>query len=229
MSRILVYLGVLLTGIAIGGFAVGIGMLVKNYADPGGGAVMTAAVESVQEPVVEESPGALLFRTKTCTTCHGEQGNKPLLPEYPEIAGQNVAYLLQQMKDIKSGERANGQSLAMKGVMHLVDDEEMTLLAEYISTLPPAPTSGADPESAGATLFATKTCSACHGVDGKSPLLPEYPRIAGHSAPYALQQMKDIKSGARANGQTLAMKGIMHLVDDEQMQILADHLSTMEP
>jgi cytochrome c553 len=229
LSRILVYLGILLTGIAIGGFAVGIGMLVTNYADPGGAALTGTGAEVVQEVAEVESPGAVLYRTKTCLTCHGEQGNKPLLPDYPEIAGQNVPYLLQQMKDIKSGERANGQSIAMKGIMHLVNDEELVLLAEYINTLPPAPTAGADPESEGAKLFATKTCSACHGPDGKTPLLPEYPRIAGHSAEYALRQMKDIKSGARANGQTLAMKGVMHLVDDEQMQALAEYLSTMEP
>ncbi len=225
MNRILAYLGILLTGIAIGGFTVGVGMLVKNFGDPGD----ALTVQASQEPVVEESPGATLFRTKTCGTCHGEKGNKPLQPDYPEIAGQNVPYLLQQMRDIKSGARDNAQSIAMKGVMHLVNGEERVLRADYINTLTPAPTAGPDPESEGAKLFATKTCTACHGPDGKSPLLPEYPRIAGHSAAYALRQMQDIKSGARSNGQALAMKGIMHLVDDEQMRILADYLSTMEP
>ncbi len=225
MSRILVYLGILLTGIAIGGFTVGIGMLVKNFGDPSNALMDQAA----QEPVVEKPSGATLFRTKTCSTCHGENGNKPLQPDYPEIAGQNVSYLLRQMQDIKSGARDNAQSIAMKGVMPLVNDEELVLLAEYINTLPPAPTAGADPESEGAKLFSQKTCATCHGLDGKTPVLSDYPYIAGHSAAYALRQMQDIKSGARSNGQTLAMKGVMHLVDDEQMQILADYISTMEP
>lgn len=229
MNRLLVYLGVLLTGIAIGGFAVGIGLLIKTYADPGGFPSTQTTAETVNEVVEAESPGAVLYRSKTCSACHGEQGNKPLLPEYPEIAGQNVDYLVQQMKDIKSGDRANGQSIAMKGIMHLVSDEELVQLAEYINTLPPAPTSGADPESAGAKLFATKTCSACHGLDGKTPLMPDYPKIAGHSSEYAKQQMLDIKSGARSNGQSLAMKGVMHLVDDDEIQVLADYLSTLEP
>jgi cytochrome c len=39
------------------------------------------------------------------------------------------------MKDIKSGARANGQSAAMKGVMHLVSDEEIKALADYLSKL----------------------------------------------------------------------------------------------
>ena len=81
--------------------------------------------------------GATLFKEKTCLTCHGKDGKTPLLPIYPKIAGQNAAYALQQMKDIKSGARANGQSAAMKGIMHLVTDEEMTALADYVATMAP--------------------------------------------------------------------------------------------
>ena len=47
------------------------------------------------------------------------------MPNYPKLAGQNAAYAEQQMKDIKSGARNNGQTAAMKGVMHLVNDEEI--------------------------------------------------------------------------------------------------------
>ena len=79
--------------------------------------------------------GAELYQTKTCFTCHGKDGNTPIMDAYPKIAGQNAAYSLQQMKDIKSGARANGMSAAMKGVMHLVNDDEMKALAEYIATM----------------------------------------------------------------------------------------------
>ena len=81
----------------------------------------------------------------------------------------------------------------------------------------------------GATLYKTKTCSACHGKDGKTPLMPNYPKVAGQNSAYALQQMKDIKSGARNNGQTASMKGVMHLVTDEEMQVLSDYLATLTP
>jgi len=81
----------------------------------------------------------------------------------------------------------------------------------------------------GAELFKTKTCFTCHGADAKTPILPQYPKIAGQNAEYALQQMKDIKSGVRANGLSVAMKAIMHLVTDEEMEILAKYVSTMEP
>ncbi|QKS29902.1 MAG: c-type cytochrome [Candidatus Accumulibacter similis] len=81
--------------------------------------------------------GAKLYTEKTCNACHGPAGNKPLMPDYPKIAGQNAKYAERQMLDIKSGARANGNSAAMKGVMHLVNDEEIKALAEYISKLKP--------------------------------------------------------------------------------------------
>ncbi|MBS3936656.1 MAG: c-type cytochrome [Sulfuritalea sp.] len=81
----------------------------------------------------------------------------------------------------------------------------------------------------GAKLYMEKTCVACHGKDAKTPLLPTYPKIAGQNAAYAEQQMKDIKSGARANAQSAAMKGVMHLVSDQEIKILAGWLSKQKP
>ena len=52
----------------------------------------------------------------------------------------------------------------------------------------------------GEELYKTKTCWSCHGKDAKTPILPMYPKLAGQSADYAFNQMKDIKSGTRANG-----------------------------
>jgi len=98
-------------------------------------------------------------------------------------------------------------------------------LSALLLTLSPAVTLAAD----GATLYQTKTCTACHGKDGKTPIMPNYPKIAGQNAAYVLQQMKDIKSGARNNGQTAAMKGVMHLVTDEEMQALADYVASLTP
>ncbi|HNI52398.1 c-type cytochrome [Accumulibacter sp.] len=81
--------------------------------------------------------GAKLYTEKTCNACHGPAGNKALLPDYPKIAGQNAKYAERQMLDIKSGARANGNAAAMKGVMHLVSDEEIKVLADYVSKLKP--------------------------------------------------------------------------------------------
>jgi cytochrome c len=81
--------------------------------------------------------GAKLYTEKTCNACHGPTGNKALMPDYPKIAGQNKAYIVKQMTDIKSGARANGNSAAMKGVMHLVSDKEIEAIADWVSKQKP--------------------------------------------------------------------------------------------
>ncbi len=189
---------------------------------------LAAAVEEA-EPL---SVGAQLYRDKTCNTCHGDDGIHALLPSYPVIARQGEQYALKQMMDIRSGDRANGQSAAMKPIIENVTDEELAILAAYIATElggdAPVGTGSPDPESPGAKLYKTKTCTACHGADAVTPILAAYPKIAGHTAEYALQQMKDIKSGARANGMAVAgMKGVMHLVNDDEMAQLAQFIASL--
>jgi cytochrome c len=95
---------------------------------------LLAAVSSAS---VLAADGKALYADKTCNACHGPNGNKALMPDYPKIAGQNAKYIEKQMQDIKSGARANGNSVAMKGVMHLVSDAEIKVLADYISKLKP--------------------------------------------------------------------------------------------
>ncbi len=91
--------------------------------------------------VASAASGKRLFMT--CSACHGKDGKTPLMPAYPKIAGQNKAYVLQQIKDIMSGARANGQSVAMKGVLvtptgeSRFSDEDLDVLADYVSKLAP--------------------------------------------------------------------------------------------
>jgi len=79
----------------------------------------------------------------------------------------------------------------------------------------------------GAALYTSKGCGACHGADAKSPIMPAYPRIAGQSKEYVTQQMNDIKSGARSNGQSATMKGIMAGVSDEETAAIASYISSL--
>ena len=80
----------------------------------------------------------------------------------------------------------------------------------------------------GAALYKSKTCWSCHGKDAKSPIMPMYPKLAGQGADYAFNQMKDIKSGARKNGQSAAMKGVMGLVSEAEMREIANWLASLK-
>jgi len=81
--------------------------------------------------------GAKLYRERTCIACHGVDAKTPILPEYPKLAGQNPLYLAAQVRAIKSGERSNGNTAAMRGVLHLVNDPEIDAIAAYLSKLKP--------------------------------------------------------------------------------------------
>ncbi|MDD5249786.1 MAG: c-type cytochrome [Rhodocyclaceae bacterium] len=99
--------------------------------------IIAATVAAAFSSTAAFADGAKLFQEKTCWSCHGKDAKTPILPAYPKIAGQNKAYIEQQMKDIKSGARANGNSAAMKGIMVIVDDADIPQLADYLSKLKP--------------------------------------------------------------------------------------------
>ena len=79
----------------------------------------------------------------------------------------------------------------------------------------------------GQALFQEKGCVACHGADAKSAITDAYPNLAGQNKTYLFNQMKDIKSGARDNGQTAVMKPTIANVSEEEMQAIAEWLSTL--
>ena len=94
------------------------------------------AALAVAGPVLG-ADGASLYQEKTCWSCHGKDGKKTILPDYPRIAGQNVKYIERQMLDIKNGVRTNGNSAAMKGVMELVSEADIKVIADYVSKMKP--------------------------------------------------------------------------------------------
>ncbi len=99
-----------------------------------------------------------------------------------------------------------------------------TLVATLIITVSGTAFAAAD----GAAIYTAKGCAACHGADAKTPIMPAYPKIAGQAKEYTYQQMTDIKSGARNNGQTAAMKGIIAGVSDDEIKVLSEYLETLK-
>ena len=96
--------------------------------------IIPAVLMALSASGVAQADGAKLYQSKTCWSCHGKDAKSPMLPIYPKLAGQNADYMFNQMKDIKSGKRSNGQAAAMKGVMSMVNEAEMRELADWIAT-----------------------------------------------------------------------------------------------
>ncbi|RAU22100.1 cytochrome c4 [Paramagnetospirillum kuznetsovii] len=190
---------------------------------------LAAAIGFVSQSPTFAADGKALFTDKGCVACHGEDAKTPLQEGFPKLAGQSAEYALNQMKDIKSGARKNGQSVdVMKPIVDELSEDEMKALADYLVSLREPPTAASTaPAVPGKTLFLSKTCVACHGKEGKKPL-PGYPAIGGQDKAYILAQTKDIKSGARSNGKANAMQPVMHLVNDDEITAIADYLSTVK-
>lgn len=68
-----------------------------------------------------------------CAACHGADGNTPLQPDYPRIAGQHADYLYKVLRDYKSGARKNA---IMGSQAANLSRQEMQDLAAYFSSLP---------------------------------------------------------------------------------------------
>ena len=84
----------------------------------------------------------------------------------------------------------------------------------------------------GKSLFATKTCVACHGKDGAKPRLV-YPILAGQDSKYLLEQMGAIANGTRVaapddsgHPRTDGMKDVMHLASQEERVAMANFLAS---
>ncbi|MGP0103793.1 c-type cytochrome [Rhodoblastus sp.] len=70
---------------------------------------------------------------EACAPCHGADGLAHDA-EVPNLAGQNAAYLYNQLRAFRSGRRQHKEMLYMS---RQSSDEDMRALAEYFSQLPP--------------------------------------------------------------------------------------------
>jgi len=79
----------------------------------------------------------------------------------------------------------------------------------------------------GAALYTKYLCNTCHGPDGKGlPGNTMYPKLAGQIPEYMLTQFKDIQSGKRNNGLTVAMKAMVANVPEADAKTIVDWLAT---
>jgi len=71
-------------------------------------------------------------KAATCFACHGADGNS-VDPQYPRLAGQYNAYLVQVLHEYKDGQRNNA---IMKGMDATLSDQDIEDIAAYFSSLP---------------------------------------------------------------------------------------------
>ena len=164
--------------------------------------------------------------TAVCVACHAQDGNS-VISLNPKLAGQHPEYLEKQLTEFKSGKRANA---VMSGMASALSPEDMKNLAAYFSsqklTLGTAKTNGAG--SLGEKIYrggiaATNVpaCAACHGPTGAG-LPKQFPRMGGQHADYIQAQLKNFRTGERANAPM--MMTIATKMTDAEMAAVADYI-----
>ena len=68
-----------------------------------------------------------------CAACHGQDGGKTIMPNYPKIKGQNKAYIVDSLKAYKNGSRKGGNAAIMIGQSASLTNAEIEALADYYS------------------------------------------------------------------------------------------------
>jgi len=155
-----------------------------------------------------------------CVTCHGEDG-RPIEPDIPIIWGQEFYYLYVQLKDYKSGLRAND---TMAPIAAQLSKDQMKALAQYFSEQP-WPGIGfqaADGEiAAGQKASTAGLCTQCHlgSYLGDSRV----PRLAGQQPAYLERTMLEFKNDIRLNSP--AKGSLLGEFDDTDITALAHYLA----
>ena len=164
-----------------------------SLAVAGATALVSVAVQATT-PGSVDGPRA----SRQCVACHGIDGDSSE-PNYPKLAGQTGAYLLQQLLDFKAGRRKDPN---MDMVAAGLSREDMLHLAEFFASRrrplqASTPVAAASPMASGRASLTAATCLACHESHPTAP--DRTPYIRGQHYGYLAKQLHDFKSGRRVD------------------------------
>lgn len=155
-----------------------------------------------------------------CANCHGEDGISKS-PDVPNLAGQNPAYLFEQIRKFGVGER---KDQFMQGLIKVLTEEERLQAVTYYSSMKVPPSrSDAVLAARGKDLFG-KLCVRCHGEQARGN--ETIPRLAGQKLAYlraSVTRYRD-KTGVR-NSQLMAIA--TSTLKDDEIVALANYITQL--
>ena len=156
-----------------------------------------------------------------CANCHGEGGTSTK-PSIPNLAGQNPAYLLEQMRQFADGRRRNE---FMEGMIRAMNSDEKIGMVLFYAAQDVARTapSNAALATKGQDYF-NKTCFRCHGTDGRGNA--QIARIAGQQGPYLNLTLKRYRAGGGERAHSV-MVGNARLMSDGDIDAVVAFVSSM--
>lgn len=183
----------------------------------------------------------------TCAGCHGEFGQGGKRGEYPRLAGQRKAHLVDQLRAFRQRTRINIPMYPYTQERELSDadiedvsaflasvdlptawpefkpeDDALTRLTamEKVMIIPRAP----GDTDAGGALY-QRECAACHGRDGMGR--GKFPRLVGQYTAYLKRQADAFVKGERPHDE-VEVKGILNQLGEQQIQDVLAYLTLIQ-
>lgn len=168
----------------------------------------------VSAAAVPQSANTPAGKAAACAGCHGAEGVSTN-SAWPNLAGQQGAYLIEALKAYKSGARQNAMMSAMAKSL---SDTDMRKLADYYAALKAKVPAGG---RAGAGKDKAAACAGCHGANGVSTN-PQWPSLAGQNKDYIVAALIAYKTGERKNDM---MSGMVQGLSDADIGAVAEYYS----
>ena len=183
----------------------------------------------------------------TCAGCHGEFGQGGKRGEYPRIAGQRQAHLMDQLRAFRARTRLNLPMFPYTQERELSDadlvdvsaylasvelptawpdfqpdDDALTRLTavEKVMIIPRAPGDLVN----GRTLY-QKECVTCHARDGMGR--GKFPRLVGQYTSYLKKQMDAFIKGERSHDEE-ELVGILNQFKEQDLQDILAYLTSIQ-
>lgn len=183
----------------------------------------------------------------TCAGCHGEFGQGGKRGEYPRIAGQRQAHIMDQLRAFRARTRVNLPMFPYTQERELSDsdiqdvaaylasmelptqwpefkdsDDALTRLTlmEKVMIIPRAPGNLDN----GATIY-KKECVTCHGRDGMGR--GKFPRLVGQYTNYLKKQMDAFVKGERPHDE-VGVVGVLNGLKEQDLQDILAYLTLIQ-
>ena len=189
----------------------------------------TESIRDLNDPSVS---GRTLAE-QVCAICHGVGGNS-INPIFPRLAGQQPAYLVEQLKEFRSHTRSDVVGYKyMWGLARNLTDKQIDELAQYYKGQIPVPGQTSDTAliAEGDAIFhngvqATNVpaCASCHGPQGYGH--DGFPRIASQHQDYILKQLSVFKHTTDRNaGMGVIMSSVAYNLSGDQARAVSAYLA----
>ncbi len=147
-------------------------------------------------------PSVAAMLSNTCNGCHGTEGHNAG-PNMPNLGGVPSNYIIEQMKNFKSGER---KSTIMGRLAKAYTDDEIASMASYFTTQKyVAANQPTDPAKvAHGKKLHDERCGKCHEDNGKSG--QDEGILAGQYREYLEIAFKEFRAKSRPMPKKMAAK-----------------------